>query len=92
MNKILLIIFCCALIANPKNVSTTSVVTVVGAYVKANQVENVRKYKRSECPVCDGRGWYISGDKITKVDCGYCEPEMKESEHESNRSKVIHHR
>ena len=35
---------------------------------------------------------YISGDKITKVDCGYCEPETKESEHEPNRSKIIHHR
>jgi hypothetical protein len=23
--------------------------------------------------VCKGKGWYISGDGIKKVDCGYCE-------------------
>lgn len=95
MNKILPIIFCCILIANQKNVSTTAIVTVVGASVKASQVENTKKYKRSECPVCDGKGWYISGDKITKVDCGYCEPDTKEKpelKYESNRSKIIYHR
>ncbi len=93
MNKIVLVILLCsALLFNQKNVSTKSIVTIVGASVKANQTENVKKYKRSECPVCEGRGWYISGDKITRVDCGYCEPDQKETEHESNRSKIIYHR
>lgn len=58
--------------------STTACVTLAGAIVKAQHVDIVKKYKRSECPVCKGKGWYISGDGIAKVDCGYCEPDKKE--------------
>lgn len=55
--------------------SPTACVTLAGAIVKAQHADISKKYKRSECPVCKGKGWYISGDKIAKVDCGYCEPE-----------------
>lgn len=57
------------------NGSTTAPVIIAGSIIKAKNIDNVKKYKRSECPVCKGKGWYISGDGIKKVDCGYCEPE-----------------
>jgi hypothetical protein len=57
--------------------STTGSVTIVGGIIKAQNTEFSKKYKRKDCPVCKGQGWYISGDKITKVDCGYCEPDKK---------------
>lgn len=60
--------------------STVSVVTIAGAIIKANSVTVIEKYKRKDCPVCKGKGWYISGDGIKKVDCGYCEPEKKKTE------------
>lgn len=64
----------CFLINNPAStVSTTSVVCLVGASIKAKETPIVTKYKRKDCPVCKGEGWYISGDGIKKVDCGYCE-------------------
>lgn len=69
------------------NGSTTSVVTLVGGVIKATHVDNNKKYKRKDCPVCKGKGWYISGDGIEKVTCGYCEEE-KSSQTED--STVIH--
>lgn len=54
-------------------VCSVSVVTLVGAHIKAKDTPMVSKYKRADCPVCKGKGWYISGDGIEKVDCGYCE-------------------
>lgn len=61
------------------NYSTTSVVTVVGASILSSQsTDVVEKYKRKDCPVCKGKGWYISGDGIAKVNCGYCEPDNGE--------------
>ena len=42
-------------------------------YGNSSNVE--KKYKRKDCPVCKGKGFYISGDGISKVDCGYCEAE-----------------
>lgn len=56
-----------------KPVSSTSVVTVVGAHIKARDFPINTKYKRKDCPVCKGTGKYISGDGIKEVDCGYCE-------------------
>ena len=58
--------------------STTSVVTMAGGIIKAQNVEVVKKYKRKDCPVCKGTGYYISGDGIKKVDCGYCTPDKTE--------------
>jgi len=75
-------LICCSLLAtvvvfgNAKY-STKAVVTVVGGIIKAQSVAVVEKYKRKDCPVCKGKGWYISGDGIKKVDCGYCEPESE---------------
>lgn len=70
--------------------STTAVVTLSGAIIKAKDVEHTKKYKRKDCPVCKGKGWYLSGDKIKKVDCGYCEPDegMGKSECEDGQCKT----
>ena len=55
--------------------STTAVVTLAGGIVKASQKDDVvEKYKRKDCPVCKGKGWYLSGDGIAKINCQYCEP------------------
>jgi hypothetical protein len=39
-----------------------------------DNVNPVKKVKRSECTVCKGTGKYLSGDGISWVPCGYCEP------------------
>jgi len=57
--------------------STCAAVTLAGGIIKAKSVVENKKYKRKDCPVCKGKGWYISGDGIKKVDCGYCEPEIE---------------
>lgn len=57
------------------NGSTTAPVTLAGGIIKAKHSDSTKKYKRKDCPVCKGKGWYISGDGIKKVDCGYCEPD-----------------
>lgn len=75
-------IFFCILIASTLGIavslpkySTTSVVTVVGAVVgTCHQDIEKEKYKRKDCPVCKGKGWYLSGDGIAKINCQYCEP------------------
>ena len=65
--------------ANALNGSTTSAVTLAGGIIKAKHLdESNKKYKRKDCPVCKGKGWYLSGDGIKKVDCGYCEPDAKQ--------------
>lgn len=56
--------------------SSTSVVCVSGAIIKSRWSNKEKKYPRDECPVCLGKGWYMSGDDITRVDCGYCEPKI----------------
>jgi hypothetical protein len=50
-------------------------VIVAGSVVKHHGAEIVKKYKRKDCPVCKGSGKYLSGDGISMVDCGYCEPD-----------------
>ncbi len=67
------------------NGSTTAAITAIGGIIKAQHVNVEKKYKRKDCPVCKGKGFYISGDGISKVDCGYCEPEKEQS------AKVIIH-
>jgi hypothetical protein len=59
--------------------STTASVVISGGIIKAQNINIEKKYKRKNCPVCKGTGYYISGDKITRVDCGYCEPEKTQS-------------
>lgn len=62
----------------PQEPSTTAAVTLVGGIVKTTHGDSVqKKYKRKDCPVCKGKGWYISGDGISKVNCGYCEDDNK---------------
>ena len=58
--------------------SSTSSVSLIGGVIKARHtIEEDVKYPRKDCPVCEGKGWYISGDNISKVDCGYCEEKAK---------------
>jgi hypothetical protein len=61
------------------NGSTTAPVTLVGGIIKAKHIDKEKKYPRKDCPVCKGTGKYLSGDGIKMVDCGYCEPESKDS-------------
>ena len=77
MNKLLIPILAAAVLFGSYGYhgSTTSAVTIVGGIVKAQHIESIKKYKRKDCPVCKGTGYYISGDKITKVNCGYCIPD-----------------
>lgn len=58
---------------NTRPISTTAAVVIAGAHIKARDIPINHKYNRKDCPVCKGKGWYISGDDITKVNCGYCE-------------------
>ena len=60
--------------SNQSKYSTTAVVTLVGAKIASQSNDVVEKYKRKDCPVCKGKGWYISGDGIAKIQCQYCEP------------------
>jgi hypothetical protein len=60
---------------SPYSGSTLGPVNLAAGIIKSQQTNTVKKYKRKDCPVCKGKGWYISGDGIKKVDCGYCEPE-----------------
>lgn len=53
--------------------STTAVVSLVGGVISSSAPENTKKYKREDCPVCEGKGWYMSGDGIKKITCQYCE-------------------
>lgn len=50
-------------------------VIMSGSIIKNIGVEIIKKYPRKDCPVCKGKGWYLSGDGIEKVPCGYCKPE-----------------
>lgn len=77
MNKILTILLLGSIVAGAikYNGSTTASVVLAGGIIKSKHIETNQKYKRKDCPVCKGKGWYISGDGIAKVDCGYCEPE-----------------
>lgn len=79
---ILLCIFCisgCGYRNIPINESllrATAACSIAGSKISSKDTIE-KKYKRKDCPVCKGKGWYISGDDIAKVDCGYCEPEQK---------------
>lgn len=86
MNKLFLIIPLLASVSifssSPYSGSTTAAVTLAGGIIKAQHADHIeKKYKRKDCPVCKGKGWYISGDDISKVPCGYCEPETSQITH-----------
>lgn len=58
--------------------STLAPVVIAGGVIKAKRVEEgTQKYKRKDCPVCKGKGWYMSGDGIKKIECTYCEPDTE---------------
>jgi len=80
MNKLFVGLFCVSLLFTQSNYygSTTAPVTLAGGIIKAKHSEEVTvKYKRKDCPVCKGKGWYMSGDGIKQIECTYCEPEVK---------------
>jgi hypothetical protein len=77
MNKILFysLIASTAILMSLPKYSTTSVVTIVGGIVATTHKDiEVKKQKRKDCTVCKGKGWYLSGDGIAKINCQYCEP------------------
>ena len=50
-------------------------VTLAGGVLKNKSSDaETKKYPRKDCPVCEGKGWYMSGDGIKKIECQYCEP------------------
>lgn len=75
MNKIFCILICSSLFLSQAHYygSSTAAVTLAGAVIAANNMDIVKKYKRKDCPVCKGKGWYMSGDNIKKIECQYCE-------------------
>jgi hypothetical protein len=66
--------------AEPDFRSGTSVGLGFGVATTSGQPDESVKYKRKDCPVCKGKGKYLSGDGISWVDCGYCEAEGKTAE------------
>lgn len=77
MNKIFLGLFCISLgiFQTGYYGSTTAAVTLAGAVIKAKHMNEVdHKPKRKDCKVCEGQGWYMSGDGIKRIECTYCEP------------------
>lgn len=81
MNKFLFIVLCAGVLysSNSYDGSTLAPVILSGSIIKHSGTEIAKKYKRKDCPICKGTGKYLSGDKITMVDCGYCEPEIKDA-------------
>lgn len=81
MNKIILLGLLSGVLVSYSNYvyngSTKASVTMAGSIISAQHTDYVKKYKRKECPICKGTGKYLSGDKISLVDCGYCEPEKQ---------------
>ena len=60
--------------------STTAPVTLAGGIIKSKHSDDtIIKYPRKDCPVCKGKGWYMSGDGIKKIEWNYCEPEKGSS-------------
>ena len=74
MIRLTLFSFLVLLWVSSVTVNTKPIVIIAGASIKAQTVPVKEKYKREDCPICKGKGWYISGDGIEKVECGYCEP------------------
>lgn len=81
MKSVLGILLATSIIYSGSNYSgkTLAPVILAGSVIKHRDTEIIKKYPRSKCPVCKGTGKYLSGDTISWVDCGYCEPEVKSS-------------
>jgi hypothetical protein len=76
MSKFSIGLLCMSLLFFQQNYygSTTAAVVLSGGIIKATHAQDsVKKYKRKDCPVCMGKGWYMSGDGIKKIECNYCE-------------------
>lgn len=56
-----------------KQEAITASVALSGAVIKYPLLEKTEKHKREDCPVCKGKGWYLSGDGLAKIQCQYCE-------------------
>ena len=80
MNKLFCGVLCASMLFGQSQYygSSTAAVVIAGAVIKTIHNEVVKKYKRKDCPVCKGKGWYMSGDNIKKIDCQYCEDTGKE--------------
>jgi hypothetical protein len=92
MNKMLLSVLAVSIFFSQTGYygSTTAPVVIAGGIIKAKQVQpEQKKYKRKDCPVCKGKGWYISGDGIKRVDCGYCEPDTDKQPEAKSAPKTI---
>lgn len=76
---------------NYNSTYTKSAVVLAGSVIASKHMPDNKKHKRKDCPVCKGKGWYISGDGIKKVDCGYCEPDNKDQAHQKPETKVLIH-
>lgn len=83
MDKILFSILIASIFFQPNYYgSTTAPVIIAGGIIKSKHSTEVdQKYKRKDCPVCKGKGWYMSGDGIKKIECNYCEPDNKDMNH-----------
>jgi len=82
MNKVLASILCLTMFTyagDQYSGDTLAPVIIAGSIVKHRGTEIAKKYPRKSCPVCKGTGKYRSGDDISLVDCGYCEPEKEEA-------------
>lgn len=94
MNKLIVPILLCSIASNAifssydYNGSTIAAVTLAGGIISAQHSTIEKKYKRKDCPVCKGKGWYISGDDITKVPCGYCEPDTDQAPTAKSQVKI----
>jgi hypothetical protein len=65
-------------ISSTYNFNTTAAVVIAGGIIKSKYAISIdKKYPRKDCPVCKGKGWYMSGDGIKKIECSYCEPDTK---------------
>lgn len=91
MNKFYIGLFCIGLLFGQSHYygSTAAPVVVAGGIIKAKNNEDItKKYKRKDCPVCKGKGWYMSGDGIKKIECNYCEPDKGIVEPSINKTTI----
>ena len=90
MKFVILLLITGLFVTNNIKTSSTAAVVLAGGIIKSKYSVSIeKKYPRKDCPVCKGKGWYISGDGIKKIDCTYCEPDMKTSCSSNNCKTVI---